>query len=134
MLDLDAIIEQLGMLESQLSYRESEIQATADASRIAERSVQLDEELNSVLQELNDLQSSADYPKNCNDSGSAEPSSPNLDDGDLLHSSYATLDGVQPSFPCSESKSSFGTLSSQSSHSSSASTDFGKTAQVGKSS
>lgn len=130
MLDLDAIIEQLGMLESQLSYRESEIQATADAGRMAERSVRLDEELNSVLQELNDLQTSGDYSKNCSDSGSVEPSSPILDDGDLLHSSYATLNGVQPSFPCSESKSSFGTLSSQNSHSSGVSTGSGKSAQT----
>lgn len=126
------------MLESQLSYRESEIQATADAGRIAERSVQLDEELTSVLRELNDLQSSGDDPRNCNDSGSVEPSSPNLDDGDLdlLHSIYTTLDGVQPSFPCSESRSSFGAqLSNQSSHSSSSvSADTGKATQVGKSS
>lgn len=134
-MDLDAIIAQLGQLELQLSNRESEIQVASAASRIAEKSNQLDCELHSVLQELSNLESGEEYggtssPSYCPSDQflPRPPVSPGLP---VDYNSYLTFDeDVVPSMHLSESKNSFGTISSQSSHSSSTSTGSAKSPQV----
>lgn len=129
-LDLDAIIEQLSEIESQLSSRGSEFRDTSDASQIAERSLQFDRELSNVLEELSNLESSAVRPNNSSGNISTERHSPDLDDGEISHSSSLSFCSGKPSVPISESNNSFGALSSQSSSPSNAAEELEKAAQT----
>lgn len=130
LLGLDAIIKQLGEIESQLSSRGSEIQDTSDASQIAERSLQFDRELSNVLEELSNLESSDVCPNNISGNTSTECRPPDLDDGEISHSSSLSFCSGRPSVPISGCNNSFGTLSSQSSSSSNAAEEPEKAAQV----